>query len=604
MELCEATDIAGKPIWIPGGPPSTRLKYKLQLRKEVQIEGMRYSLLCTPYQHALLQVKNQINVVQPINVWDEFKKITNPCEFVFLSLQRRMSFSVADHIPLSRSYFKMLEIWDSCNLEEDMRQIVEAGGTFTTAHAAEGPGGFIEATLQRSSECDFSVKQATAITLRSTDKSIPGWRKTGAFLHSHPEVLITYGEDGTGDLLKVSNIHAYVEMATRKSPEGVALFTADGGFDFSADFNNQEESMFHLLIAELYAGLKVLRKGGVLVVKIFDSILQPTVDILFLVSRFFRTWTVFKPQTSRSANSERYLVAKGKLDVDESFFRLLVAVLQPGVAKNIHTIAGLLEPGNSEIGVFMGHLIHIQDSLAKNQIAAIRSTLELIQNPKQEIIMDSMLHNVQNSIQWCNIHRVGIRSNYLDAIITQEMLVSIMHEILCETMKPLTLASIADRRDVQGVRLQSLGLSQRGSLRRQTISEESVEHSSEVSQIDPQEECQQKRQHRVARFSRILSHPTSETSLTLRNDHMIQSELFQTTSDTSLQMGHTSLSHLPFPMTAGPFQFQQEQAAWPQTEYMNVVSRFPSSYSKSASIAEGTQNEGWTLVQAKNRKRH
>jgi hypothetical protein len=99
----------------------------------------------------------------------------------------------------------------------------------------------------------ISFTGSTAITLRSDAKKIPGWRKAQHFLASYPNIVIHDGADGTGDILKKMNQDAYVAAVRKAAPRGVHIYTADGGFDFSSDYNAQEDAIFPLLLAGLAA---------------------------------------------------------------------------------------------------------------------------------------------------------------------------------------------------------------------------------------------------------------------------------------------------------------------------------------------------------------
>ena len=224
----------------------------------------------TENHESLISLKNEIERIAPINTWDDAKKITNPYEFVFLSLQKRMHRSIAALQPLSRSYFKMLELWDL--LELPRRPL-------NTAHTAEGPGGFIEATLTRA-----PGSRSIAMTLRSTERTIPGWRKSQAFLTANPTVAITYGADDTGNLYSLDNQLAFATAScSHFNGESADIYTADGGFDFSTDYNGQENTVQRLLAAEALAGLQVLRAGGTMILKVFDTTQVTTLQMLWML---------------------------------------------------------------------------------------------------------------------------------------------------------------------------------------------------------------------------------------------------------------------------------------------------------------------------------
>ena len=96
-------------VWGTGGPPT----HPLILNKDNQAKG---KVFYSPESRTLQQCKSEINLSYQEGKWDDYKKITNPYEYIFLSWNRRSSRSVATRQPLSRSYFKMVELWKRLNL--------------------------------------------------------------------------------------------------------------------------------------------------------------------------------------------------------------------------------------------------------------------------------------------------------------------------------------------------------------------------------------------------------------------------------------------------------------------------------------------------------
>jgi len=300
-------------VWGSGGPSA------LPLRIANPPPGFEHKIMTknrmiyTSESRILQLCKNEINAHYQEGKWDDYKKITNPYEYIFLSWNRRTSRSVATRQPLSRSYFKMKELWYRLELGKHLAPLVAAKGGLATAHAAEGPGGFIEACSVVAEESHWKVLSSSAITLRSDARNIPGWRKATKFLAEHLEVDIQTGADGTGNILLLANQQSFVDSVRALHPDGVHLYTADGGFDFSSDYNAQEDSILPLFLAECLLGLQVLTKGGYLIVKCFDTTEKPTLDLLWLMSKAFCEWGLVKPRTSRAGNAERYFVGKGFL---------------------------------------------------------------------------------------------------------------------------------------------------------------------------------------------------------------------------------------------------------------------------------------------------
>jgi 23S rRNA U2552 (ribose-2'-O)-methylase RlmE/FtsJ len=198
---------------------------------------------------------------------------------------------------------------------------------FISAHICEGPGGFIQATMERLVATKTVTKGVYAMTLKPTKSNIPGWRRSIHFLKKYPQVQLEYGADDTGDILKEANQKWFSERA-----KGAHLFTADGGFDFSVDYTNQEQMAFSLLLASFTIGLLTLRKGGTMIIKLFDIYGSATQDLFLGAALLFDRFTIYKPATSRPCNSERYFIGVGYHGADWSLSKKLIKHLQ--VARN------------------------------------------------------------------------------------------------------------------------------------------------------------------------------------------------------------------------------------------------------------------------------
>ena len=50
------------------------------------------------------------------------------------------------------------------------------------------------------------------------------------------------------------------------------LITADGGFDYSNDYNNQEKDSIRLIYSEIFLAMNLQAKHGCFICKIFDKL--------------------------------------------------------------------------------------------------------------------------------------------------------------------------------------------------------------------------------------------------------------------------------------------------------------------------------------------
>ena len=430
-----------------------------------------------------LQTSNQIkwakdkieNIKEP--VWEEIKKATNPYELIYVAPNA----AVANIKPLSRSFFKMIEM-----INEFLSGLIDSD-VFISLHIAEGPGGFIEATRHIRQSKGFINDTAFGITLINKNdggvnvRNIPAWKQSNIFLRNHPEVIISYGADGTGNIYNPDNInHLYTELNTHCSkkyinshipiynylnnvmknkitntldfgisstnrfanldtdndPEsqiianentsdnasgnasgvndkemqkGNALFiTADGGFDYSIDYNYQEQASSKLIFSQIITAIKCQAIGGVFICKIFDMNLFITVEMIYLLSLLYKDVVIYKPFTSRIANSEKYLICIGFKGADNILMDKLLCLLEEWnkANQNGKTFNRLF----TEIPInFIDEIKKINKIIVSKQINIINSIMHIYYNRlnldtewKKENIKKQYTH----AVEWCKKYNI------------------------------------------------------------------------------------------------------------------------------------------------------------------------------------------------------
>jgi len=286
-----------KPPWLLETNPWQKFSH-MELPKE-----MSYGSWRTVPSAELAKAKEQISDLEHQGRWELVKKMVNPYEIVYTHEDKQFHPSISLVKPLSRSYFKMIEMMHVLQFFELLpKQQVK----IRSAHVAEGPGGFIQALIQLCERHKKAVQTSIAMTLKPVNPCVPGWKRAAAFLHRNPQVQIHYGEDGSGDIYKVDNQKSFV----RACQSGVALFTADGGFDFSINYDVQEERVFHLLVSSALTGLQTLAIDGMFILKLFDISSEHTKLLIAIMSQCFKEWILYKPALSRPCNSERYFLGR------------------------------------------------------------------------------------------------------------------------------------------------------------------------------------------------------------------------------------------------------------------------------------------------------
>ena len=349
---------------------------------------------CEQEHSRIIEIKNRIEFVESQEEWELRKKITNPYEAIFSGGGGDATFpSIANVQPLSRSYFKMIEMLSVC---EFWKNIVTKSTPFVSAHICEGPGGFLQYTVEEAKGRKLSIGNIYAMTLRPSKAHIPGWRRSIHFLKKHPQIQLEYGADDTGNILVPTNQQAFCKRAM-----GAQLFTADGGFDFSIDYANQEQMSYPLLLASFTMGLGSLAKGGTMIIKLFDMYSNATKDLLLGTAKLFKEFTVYKPATSRPCNSERYFMARGYVGQVNPQAILWIRHLQEAQIKHAQQpIQRLIKtPWPSNILAALQEQIDFQES---QQIQTLTESLELDKNS----IPGKMLKGIETSKQWCEVFKI------------------------------------------------------------------------------------------------------------------------------------------------------------------------------------------------------
>ena len=390
---------------------------------EVTVHSTRttgaHPYITTPLHETLQALKNKID--SPSGQWDDAKKITNPYEHIFLSLHSRIHLSMSARHPLSRSYFKMIEMWNQ--IERDTG-ILLSSTVRASSHSAEGPGGFLEAIQDKVKEPGRhgGIPMIT-MTLNSTEKNIPGFRKSQAFLRRYPSIHVTYGSDGTGNLYHLVNQDAFASEASIRTPN-VSLYTADGGFDFSADFNGQEYTIQRLLVAEFIAGLTTLSPGptSIMIIKIFDTTHRATLDLLYTMTTCFDRTGLIKPLSSRPANSERYWIGVGYRGAPVwilELFRRLIGMDAPSGWDRLYAREPWTEDA-LELEPWAVQLQRFQEEVEQHQLNTIQVTLNLIQmgtlksTDASPELFSLLLTNITKSRSWCSDNGIPVNSRYMD----------------------------------------------------------------------------------------------------------------------------------------------------------------------------------------------
>lgn len=382
-----------------------KLSYIDNLEKYLSVSYSKHST-CVPVINKTLynylnSIKGQIDNCP--SEWDKYKKYTNPYEYIHTPVSGSKH-SICKIKPLSRSYYKMIEICNMLNILKDMPEKI------TSFHLAEGPGGFIEAIADMRSVAPNEYNKGDkyfGMTLENTsDNSIPGWKKTESFMEKCKNFIVERGISETGDLSIVENLSYCFNMYHNS----MDLVTGDGGFDFSIDFNQQEVVSSKLIFYQITFAIAMQKKGGHFIIKFFDTFTDISIDLIYLLGILYEKVYIVKPNTSRYANSEKYIVCKHyRLDDSTRILQKLFQLhLDISGNKNIMRIFTLPVPY-----LLTNRIEEYNAIFGQQQIECISNTLNLIDNSKYDKLENQKKSNIQKCKQWCQKYKLPYHKNII-----------------------------------------------------------------------------------------------------------------------------------------------------------------------------------------------
>lgn len=341
----------------------------------------------------LKEIKKEIDKYP--DKWDIYKKITNKYEYINTPIKiNNNNICVCNYKPISRSYFKLIEILNYYNFNFSNDKI-------NSFHLAEGPGGFIEAL------CNYrnnSKDNYVGITLMDKNHEIPKWHKILNFLKKNKNIKLVYGPQNDGNLYYKHNLDYFKDNYANKFD----FITADGGFDYSSDFNKQEENSINLIYCEFLYAIICQKKGGSFILKMFDLFHRNSIDILYLLIYFYEYVYIYKPSTSREANSEKYIICIN-FKIPSNYDNIINKLTYNFTHMKNQKLTNIFDfKFNS---YFINKIEEINAIFGQQQIENILSTISFIKennNINKDKIEKIKQNNINKCIKWCKEHNIKI----------------------------------------------------------------------------------------------------------------------------------------------------------------------------------------------------
>lgn len=262
-------------------------------------------------------------------------------------------------------------------LDEHGGRLVRDDDLLYFADVCAGPGGFSEYVLWRKG---WQAK-GFGFTLRKENDF-----KLHDFFAGSPATFEPYyGIHEDGNVFDPENIESLRKHVLGQTQDcGVHFMMADGGFSVEGQENVQEILSKELYLCQCLVALAIVREKGHFVVKLFDLFTSFSVGLVYLMYKCFQQICIFKPNTSRPANSERYLVCKWKKANTDTIYRHLFDINEV-MFKNPNDNKDFLELVPYDVlkgdEKFFNYIYESNNTIGRNQIAGLLKIAAYCKDP-------------------------------------------------------------------------------------------------------------------------------------------------------------------------------------------------------------------------------
>jgi hypothetical protein len=390
-----------------------------------------------------------------------YQKYTNPGEFIGNSIPNKQ-YPVAKYRPFSNTYFHMIELMHEFHLIDKALNHEETGhNRIQTIHLSNDPG-CIEATINvrrgldtvaQQQEQPRTLKQKTPIILPlnhppNHPPNRPFFGKRfgfGALSDSDSDdddtpiaPIVETEENVTEECIPVdtsddqdssSNQDTHIFTSAfphndflQRNPqirvdtqvENLVQTYNMGSMDFITGMaqkdteNDDEVAMLPVLWSQVLNALQLQKPGKSFVMRVKDCFHLGTLDLLYILTMFYREVHVVKLMSSSAATSEKYIVCQG-----------YTSAFTPEIRDHLEKVDGEIKgKGGSPIRRFLDFdlpsffLKKMEDCnvvFGKQQIETIQHTLALIDKRPRADKLDLIVRkNVTQCIEWCQTYHIPV----------------------------------------------------------------------------------------------------------------------------------------------------------------------------------------------------
>jgi len=300
------------------------------------------------------------------------------------------------------------DLLKSCNtVKRDFNQ-----NCFNTLHIAEAPGNFI---LSINHYLHSHYPKINWNWLASTYRDIHDNNQTYYLQDSYNIIKQynnnwTFGCDGDGDITSANNILDFRETVLKKFNTNLANFvTSDVKYvPKNNNFDEEENINKPVHFGQILTGLYCLKPGGALLLKELTMFESSTISYLYLLACVFKQVHILKPVSSKSANSEVYVLCKNYTNnlTQSQLNKLLNIMRYIRILNTENGSPAIFKQADIPVS-FINNLLQIVKELTAQQITGIDNMIDYYTKKRQ-----TTRENRQKICQeWIQKNKVTVLNN-------------------------------------------------------------------------------------------------------------------------------------------------------------------------------------------------
>jgi hypothetical protein len=224
--------------------------------------------------------------ISACNNWEKWVKIINPYEKIYKIVKTNNN----------KEFYKYFEIFKYYNiLKKEITNSVHFGQTsFFGA----------KVLLEKFENLNWHAEDYYT-ELNDTEKN--------GIVESSSNVSLLHLSESELNLFNIKDIHGNsrffnIDMIEDHNFENADIITCDISIDTTHDPINQEQLSFRNFVSQVNTSLKLQKKGGSMIIKIYDTFTRPTCQLIYFLASLYKNVEIIKPRSSRYSDSDKFLV--------------------------------------------------------------------------------------------------------------------------------------------------------------------------------------------------------------------------------------------------------------------------------------------------------